>query len=100
MSPHKVRKVMDRIRGRSYEQALVLLGFMPYRACDPVLQVVRSAAANAKHNLGLRKATLYISQASVDGGPSLKRFRPRAQGRGFPIRKPTCSITVVLKPHL
>ena len=97
MSPHKVRKVIDQIRGRSYEQALMLLEFMPYRACDPILQVLCSAAANANHNLGLSKANLYISEAMVDKGPVLKRYRPRAQGRGYPIRKPTCSITVVVK---
>jgi large subunit ribosomal protein L22 len=97
MSPHKVRKVVDQIRGRSYEQALMLLEFMPYRACYPILQVVCSAAANANHNLGLSKANLFISEIMVDQGPVLKRFRPRAQGRGYPIRKPTCSITVVVK---
>lgn len=97
MSPHKVRKVIDQIRGRSYEQALMLLEFMPYRACYPVLQVVCSAAANANHNLGLSKANLVISEIMVNQGPVLKRFRPRAQGRGYPIRKPTCSITVVVQ---
>lgn len=100
MSPHKVRKVIDQIRGRSYEQALMLLEFMPYRACYPILQVVCSAAANANHNLGLSKANLFISEAMVDKGPVLKRFRPRAQGRGYPIRKPTCSITVVVKNRI
>lgn len=100
MSPHKVRKVIDQIRGRSYEQALMLLEFMPYRACDPILQVLCSAAANASHNLGLSKASLFISEAMVDQGPVLKRFRPRAQGRGYPIRKPTCSITVVVKNRI
>jgi large subunit ribosomal protein L22 len=100
MSPHKVRKVIDQIRGQSYEQALMLLEFMPYRACYPILQVVCSAAANANHNLGLSKAKLFISEAMVDKGPVLKRFRPRAQGRGFPIRKPTCSITVVVKNRI
>ena len=97
MSPHKVRKVIDQIRGRSYEEALMLLEFMPYRACYPILQAVCSAAANANHNLGLSKANLVISKVMVDQGPVLKRFRPRAQGRGFPIRKPTCMITVFVK---
>jgi len=96
MSPHKVRKVIDQIRGRSYEEALMLLTFMPYRACDPIFKIVCSAAANANHNFGLRKSSLYISEAKVDKGPLLKRFRPRAQGRGFPIAKPTCYITVVM----
>lgn len=96
MSSHKVRKVIDQIRGRSYEEALMLLTFMPYRACDPIFKVVCSAAANANHNFGLRKSSLYISEAKVDKGPFLKRFRPRAQGRGFPIAKPTCYITIVM----
>jgi large subunit ribosomal protein L22 len=89
--------VIDQIRGRSYEEALMLLEFMPYRACYPILQVVCSAAANANHNLGLSKANLVISKVMVDQGPVLKRFRPRAQGRGYPIRKPTCTITVFVK---
>jgi large subunit ribosomal protein L22 len=99
MSPHKVRRVVDQIRGRSYEQALMILEFMPYRACYPILQVVCSAAANANHNLGLNKANLIISQVMVDQGPVLKRFRPRAQGRGYAIRKSTCSITVYVKSN-
>jgi len=97
MSPHKVRKVIDQIRGRSYEEALMLLTFMPYRACDPILKVISSTAANANHNFGLKKSNLYISEAKVDKGSVFKRFRPRAQGRGFPISKPTCSITIIMK---
>lgn len=100
MSPHKVRKVIDQIRGRSYEQAFMLLEFMPYRACYPILKVVLSAAANATHNLNLTRSNLYISEAMVDKGPVLKRFRPRAQGRGYPIRKPTCYITIVVKNRI
>lgn len=96
MSPHKVRRVLDQIRGRSYREALIVLEFMPYRACDPVLKVLRSAVANAEHNVGLDPATLIVSQAYADMGPSLKRFRPRAQGRAYQIRKPTCHITVTV----
>jgi large subunit ribosomal protein L22 len=98
MSPHKVRRVLDQIRGRSYREALIILEFMPYRACDPVLKVLRSAAANAEHNAGIDRATLVISQAFADMGPSLKRFRPRAQGRAYQIRKPTCHITIAVAP--
>jgi large subunit ribosomal protein L22 len=98
MSPHKVRRVLDQIRGRSYREALIILEFMPYKACEPVLKVLRSAAANAEHNDGLDPATLVVSQAFADGGTSLKRFRPRAQGRAYQIRKPTCHITVVVAP--
>lgn len=96
MSPSKVRRVLDQIRGRSYREALIILEFMPYRACDPILAVLRSAVANAEHNLGLDPANLIVSQAYADQGPSLKRFRPRAQGRAYQIRKPTCHITVAV----
>ncbi len=96
MSPFKVRRVLDQIRGRSYREALILLEFMPYRACEPILTVLRSAVANAEHNAGLDPAKLIVSQAFADGGPSLKRFRPRAQGRAYQIRKPTCHITVAV----
>lgn len=96
MSPYKVRRVLDQIRGRSYREALIILEFMPYRACEPIRKVLRSAAANAEHNNGLDPATLLVSQAYADGGPVLKRFRPRAQGRAYMIRKPTCHITVAV----
>jgi large subunit ribosomal protein L22 len=98
MSPHKVRRVLDQIRGRSYREALIILEFMPYRACEPVLKVLRSAAANAEHNEGLDRAELVVSTAYADQGPSLKRFRPRAQGRAYQIRKPTCHITIAVAP--
>ncbi|ATS17455.1 50S ribosomal protein L22 [Synechococcus sp. PCC 6717] len=96
MSPHKVRRVLDQLRGQTYRDALIMLRFMPYRACEPITKVLRSAAANAEHNLGLDPATLVISQAYADQGPSLKRFRPRAQGRAYQIRKPTCHITIAV----
>ena len=78
MSPSKVRRVLDQIRGRSYREALIILEFMPYRACQPVLKVLRSAVANAEHNAGIDPASLYITKAFADMGPSLKRYRPRA----------------------
>ncbi|WP_421658550.1 50S ribosomal protein L22 [Leptothermofonsia sp. ETS-13] len=98
MSPHKVRRVLDQIRGRSYREALIILEFMPYRACEPVLKVLRSAAANAEHNEGFERADLLITQAYADQGPTLKRYRPRAQGRAYQIRKPTCHITIAVAP--
>jgi large subunit ribosomal protein L22 len=94
MSPFKVRRVLDQIRGRSYRDALILLEFMPYRSTGPITKVLRSAVANAEHNLGLDPATLVISQASADMGPSMKRFRPRAQGRAYAIKKQTCHISI------
>ncbi len=99
MSPYKVRRVLDQIRGRSYRESLIILEFMPYRACEPILKLLRSAAANAEHNNGYDRSTLVVSTAFADGGPSLKRFRPRAQGRAFQIRKPTCHITIAVAPQ-
>ncbi len=96
MSPRKVGRVLDQIRGRSYREALILLEFMPYKACEPVLKVLRSAAANAEHNQGMDRASLVVTRATADQGPSLKRFRPRAQGRAYQIRKPTCHITIAV----
>lgn len=98
MSPHKVRRVLDQIRGRSYREALIMLEFMPYRACEPILKVLRSAVANAEHNDGLDPINLYVSEAFADQGPVLKRYRPRAQGRAYQIRKPTCHITIAVAP--
>lgn len=100
MSPSKVRRVLDQIRGISYREALIILEFMPYRACEPVRKLLRSAAANAEHNAGLDRNKLVVSRAYADQGPVLKRFRPRAQGRAYQIRKPTCHITVAVAPEL
>ena len=98
MSPHKIRRVLDQIRGRSYQEALMILEFLPYDAGGPIWQVIHSAAANAKHNYGLDKKTLVIEAIFADEGPKLKRIRPRAQGRAYKILKSTCHITVILKP--
>ena len=97
MSPQKVRRVLNQIRGRSYQDALMILEFLPYYAREPVWQVVHSAAANAKTNKGLDKKKLIIEKAFVNEGPKLKRIRPRAQGRAYRILKPTCHITIVMK---
>lgn len=96
MSPNKVRRVLNQIRGCSYEEAVLLLEFLPYRACEPVWQVVQSAAANIQTKHGLNKQDLVIQEVFVSPGPVLKRFRPRAQGRAFAIRKPTCHITAIV----
>ncbi len=98
MSPRKVRRVLDQIRGRSYREALIILEFMPYRACEPILKLLRSAAANAEHNQGHDRASLVVSTAFADQGPTLRRYRPRAQGRAYQIRKPTCHITIAVAP--
>jgi large subunit ribosomal protein L22 len=90
----QVRRVLDQIRGRSYEEALMILEYMPYKACEPVIKTLLSAAANAKHNLGLKKKDLYVSECYANEGPVLKRFQPRAQGRANRILKPMVHITV------
>jgi len=97
-SVSKVRRVLDQIRGRSYREALIMLEFMPYRSTGPITKVLRSAVANAEHNMGLDPATLVISEAIADMGPPLKRFRPRAQGRAFAIKKQTCHISIAVAP--
>jgi large subunit ribosomal protein L22 len=98
MSPHKIRRVLNQIRGRSYQEALMILEFLPYDASGPIWQVVHSAAANANHNYQLNKKNLFIETIFADEGPKLKRIRPRAQGRAYKILKPTSHITVILKP--
>lgn len=97
MSSHKVRRVLNQIRGRSYPEALMILEFLPYSANGPIWQVVHSAAANAKHNYGFDKKKLVIDEIFADEGSKLKRIRPRAQGRAYKILKPTCHITVIMK---
>jgi large subunit ribosomal protein L22 len=97
MSPHKVRRVLNQIRGCSYQDALMILEFLPYSASGPVWQVVHSAAANAQNNYNLDKKKLIIDEVFANEGPKLKRIRPRAQGRAYSILKPTCHITVVVK---
>nr|YP_009537491.1 ribosomal protein L22 [Dioscorea quartiniana]AYM33586.1 ribosomal protein L22 [Dioscorea quartiniana] len=97
MSVFKARRIINQIRGRSYEETLMILELMPYRASYPILKLVYSAAANANHNMGLNKADLFISKAEVNGGTIVKKLRPRAQGRSYPVKKPTCHITIVLK---
>jgi large subunit ribosomal protein L22 len=88
MSPFKVRRILDQIRGRSYYDALLILLFMPYKACSVILKVVRSAVANARKKYNISSSLSFIiSEARADAGPTLKRFRPHAQGKGFPIKK-------------
>nr|WCH58597.1 ribosomal protein L22 [Chunia bucklandioides] len=97
MSAHKARRVVDQIRGRSYEETLMILELMPYRACYPIFKLVYSAAANASHNRGFNEADLIISKAEVNEGITVKKLKPRARGRSYPIKRPTCHIIIVLK---
>nr|YP_009697896.1 ribosomal protein L22 [Cornus suecica]QEJ84963.1 ribosomal protein L22 [Cornus suecica] len=97
MSAHKARRVIDQIRGRSYEEALMILELMPYRACYPIFKLVYSAAANASYNLDSNETNLVISKAEVNEGTTVKKLKPRARGRSYPIKRPTCHITIVVK---
>nr|YP_009175310.1 ribosomal protein L22 [Phragmipedium longifolium]YP_010605511.1 ribosomal protein L22 [Phragmipedium hirtzii]AIS67565.1 ribosomal protein L22 [Phragmipedium longifolium]WAJ48413.1 ribosomal protein L22 [Phragmipedium longifolium]WAN80671.1 ribosomal protein L22 [Phragmipedium hirtzii] len=97
MSVFKARRVIDQIRGRSYEETLMILELMPYRASYPILKLVYSAAANASHNMGLNEADLFISKAEVNGGAIVKKLRTRARGRTYLIKKTTCHIKIFLK---
>ncbi len=97
-SASKVRRVLDQIRGRTYRDALIMLEFMPYRSTGPITKVLRSAVANAEHNLGMDPSSLVITNASADMGPVMKRYRPRAQGRAFSIKKQTCHISIAVAP--
>jgi large subunit ribosomal protein L22 len=94
MSPTKVRRVVALIKGRPLQEALDILRFSPQAAAEPLFKVVASAAANAENNLDLDRDTLVVAAAYADEGPTLKRIRPRAQGRAYRIRKRTSHITV------
>jgi large subunit ribosomal protein L22 len=94
MSPTKVRRVVALIKDRSVQEALDILRFSPQAAAQPLFKVVASAAANAENNLDLDPDTLVVAAAFADEGPTLKRIRPRAQGRAYRIRKRTSHITV------
>ena len=100
MTPMKCRRVIDLVRGMPVETALDVLRFDVHAASEPIGKVLASAIANAEHNKSLNRRDLFISQAYVDEGPTLKRFRPRAQGRAYRIRKRTSHITVVVQSVL
>jgi large subunit ribosomal protein L22 len=94
VTPMKARRVVELIQGRSAQEALAVLEFAPQAASALVSKVLASAMANAQNNLELDPDTLVVYRAFVDEGPTLKRFRPRAQGRAYRIRKRTSHITV------
>jgi large subunit ribosomal protein L22 len=96
MSPRKVAVVAALVRGRSVEDALVILQNTPRRSALPVLKVIESAKANADHNHGLKPATLQIIEISVSHGTRLKRYRPAAHGRALPFVRRTSHIRVVV----
>ena len=98
-APMKCRRVVDMVRGLDVQEALDILRFAPQAASEQVGKVLASAVANAENNKQLDPRDLFVSQAYVDEGPTLKRFRPRAQGRAYRIRKRTSHITIVVEAN-
>ena len=92
----KARLVIDLIRGKSVADALGILKFTPCSGAQLIEKVLKSAVANAENNFDLDVEDLYVSEAFVNEGPTLKRFRPRAKGSASPINKRTSHITVVV----
>ena len=97
IAPRKVQIVLDLIRGKDVEMATAILKHTKKRACEPLLKLVTSAAANAENNHGMAKDDLFISQCFVSPGPILKRIMPRAKGRMYRINKRTSHITIFVK---
>ena len=98
VTPSKARRVVDMVRGLPVDDALALLRFAPQAAAENVYKLLESAIANATTGEGLSRADLVVTKAMVDEGPTLKRFRPRAQGRAFRINKRTSHMTLVVQP--
>ncbi|AWE09080.1 50S ribosomal protein L22 [Lysinibacillus sp. 2017] len=96
IAPRKVRLVVDLIRGKQIGEAVAILRHTPKAASPVVEKVLKSAVANAEHNYELDMNNLVVSEIFVDEGPTLKRFRPRAQGRASAINKRTSHITIVV----
>jgi large subunit ribosomal protein L22 len=97
-SARKARLVADIVRGKSVADAQAILAYDTHGAAELVRKVLQSAMANADHNAGLNVQELVLAHVTVDEGPTIRRFRPRAMGRATPIRKRTCHITIGLAP--
>ena len=97
MGPRKVRLITDMVKGRKALRARDILSLTNKRASLPVLKLLNSAIANAKNNFKLDEETLFIKNITVDGGPMLKRWMPKAHGRATPIRQRTSHVMIVLK---
>jgi large subunit ribosomal protein L22 len=98
VTPMKARRVVEMVRGTQVDDALATLRFAPQTAAETVYKTLESAVSNAETTEGLDRGTLVITKAMVDEGPTLKRFRPRAQGRATRILKRTSHITLVVQP--
>ena len=99
ISPRKVSIVMDLIRNKPLAEAQAILQYTPKAACEPLLKLVNSAAANAENNFDMDRNNLYVAECYVCPGPTLKRIRPRAKGSASRINKRTCHITIVVAPR-
>ena len=99
ISPMKARRVVDMVRGLAVDEALAMLQFAPQAASETIYKVLESAVANAEGTESLDRNTLVVSKAMVDEGPTMKRWRPRAQGRASRINKRTSHITLVVAPR-
>jgi len=97
ISSRKVKAVIDLIRNKNVGEAMAILKLTPKAAAELVEKLLKSAIANAENNFGMDTEKLYVAEIFANQGPTLKRVRPRAQGRAFRIRKRTSHITVVLK---
>jgi large subunit ribosomal protein L22 len=100
ITPMKARRVVDMVRGMAVDDALALLKFAPQAASETVYKVLESAVANATTTEDLDRGTLVVSKAMVDEGPTMKRWRPRAQGRASRINKRTSHITLVVQARV
>jgi large subunit ribosomal protein L22 len=99
-SSMKIGIVLDLIRGKKVNEAFAILQFTPKNAAEVVTKVLKSAVANAENNLNLDITRLYVSNAYAGQGPTLKRFRPRAQGRAYRIQKKSSHITIMVKERV
>ena len=97
IAPRKVQIVLDLIRNQPADKAMAILKHTPKSASEPLQKLLKSAMANAENNHNMDKNNLYVAEVYANQGPTLKRVRPRAQGRAFRIRKRTSHITIVLK---
>jgi len=97
-SPYKIRQVLDLVRGLPVDDAIRLLQLSPKGASDDILKLLDSAIANAEHNDNVPEEELFVTRAFADEGPTMKRWRPRAQGRATRILKRTSHITLAVQP--
>ncbi len=97
IAPRKVQIVLDLIRNQPVDRARAILKHTPKAASELLIKLLNSAAANADNNFSMNKESLYVAECFVTPGPTMKRIRPRAQGRAFRVLKRTSHITLLLK---